>query len=175
VSDIAHKRKYKLPPFLSKCTSIFVLNQNNSWMPHYVVSFNMIWHDISKFNPLPLISANHAKTHNTILIDIAIRQNSPGNSFACCSIVHLQIPPGDVRAFLFFLRNMSSTGTFLSNKFRTDWMPIWWHKKRRKKFVSSLDSESASSVNKIQFNHANFIFINANFINISEIKEFFTC
>jgi hypothetical protein len=38
-----------------------------------------------------------------------------------------------------------------------------------------LDSESASSVNKRQFNHTNFVFINAKFINISEIKEFFFC
>jgi hypothetical protein len=36
---------------------------------------------------------------------------------------------------------------------------------------SSFDSESASSVNKIQLNHTNFVFVNAKFINIFEIKN----
>ena len=50
--------KYTLPPFLYKFTSVFVFNQNNSWMPHCVESFNMDWQDISKVYPLLLISTN---------------------------------------------------------------------------------------------------------------------
>jgi hypothetical protein len=36
---------------------------------------------------------------------------------------------------------------------------------------SFFESESASSVNKIQLNHTNFVFVNAKFINIFEIKN----
>jgi hypothetical protein len=102
----------------------------------------------------------------TILIAIAIRKNSPGNSFASCSFVYLRFD-------LCFWRNNFRVcpGTLLSKYRRTAVVAIFWHSKyKRRKLFSSFDSESASSVNKIQLNHTNFVFINVKFINISEIK-----
>jgi hypothetical protein len=154
-----------------------VLNQNNSWMPHYIASFNMVWQDISKLYPLLLISTNPCKTHNTISCNIAIRKHSPGNSIAFCSFVHLYRLNISVSFDLCLIRNDFSLhpGTLLSKKNWTAWVAIPWHKKRRTQLFSSLDSRSASSVNKRQFYHTNFVFVNAKFINISEIKELFIC
>ena len=44
-------------------------------------------------------------------------------------------------------------------------------KNKRKKLFTSFDRKSASSINKRQFYHTNFVFINAKFINKSEIKS----
>ena len=88
-----------------------------------------------------------------ILIDIAIRKNSPGNIFASSSFVHRYILILDVRLDLCFFRNASRVcpGTLLSKIRRTALVAIFWHSKyKRKKLFSSFDSESASSVNKIQ-------------------------
>jgi hypothetical protein len=41
--------------------------------------------------------------------------------------------------------------------------------------LSVLRFMAALSVNKRQFYHTNVVFVNAKFINISEIKEFFIC
>jgi hypothetical protein len=95
--------------------------------------------------------------------------------FATCSFVHLQPINWDVRFDLCCIRNAFRLypGTLLSKKWRTAVVAIFWHSKyKRTKLFSSFDSESASSVNKIQLNHTNFVFINAKFINISEIKNF---
>jgi hypothetical protein len=61
-----------------------------------------------------------------ILIDIAIRKNSPGNIFATCSFVHR-----DVRFDLCCLRNDSRVcpGTLLSKNWRTALVAIFWQRK----------------------------------------------
>jgi hypothetical protein len=110
-----------------------------------------------------------------ILIDIAKRKNSPGNSFASCSFVY---PFLSVRLNLFFLRNDSSVfpDTLLSKNRRTAWVAIFWQRpNKRKKLLTSFDRESASSVNKRTFYHTNFVFINAKCINKSKIQEFVIC
>ena len=63
-----------------------------------------------------------------ILIDIAIKKNSPGNIFAFWSFVHLQTIY--VRFDLCCLRNDSRVcpGTLLSKNRRTAWVAIFWHR-----------------------------------------------